>query len=435
MTTPTDTTILPHSADAELGLLCSLFLCPGDIFNTEEMARLQKEHFHIPAHALVFAAMQDLFAEKRNIDRITVTQLLRDRKQIDQIGGAQFLAELFDFVPTAANWRLYLATVQEKRMRREFLQMARNASADGFNEVRDVTAMVADYAQRLASLVTVGKEKPKRSFRDAIMDKLERMESDRENEDMIPTGLELLDKESPLRKGDMPLIAGERKAGKSIVAITLAVNIAQRGKRVLYFSLEDRESKVVDRIVAGISRIPIIRHSAKLMTLGELSSMQRTVAELANLPIMLRDDLFDLVTIAAVIRQEQTQNPDLGVVVIDYAQLIQCDRKKTDNREQEVAMVSRTLRLLAMETGLAIILLSQLNEEGKSRESRALENDATAMWRIDHVYRGKKGQEEKLDNERMLVVPWQRNGGSNVAGKVTFLGHIARVENYAGEEE
>ncbi len=136
--------------------------------------------------------------------------------------------------------------------------------------------------------------------------------------------------------------------------------------------------------------------------------------------IDIRDDVYDLSSIVAVIRQAK----DLTLVVADYAQLIRPNLKDS-NREQEVAKISRTLRLVAMETKVPIILLSQLNEQGRSRESRSLEQDTTANWNI--VF------DDEEPNERMITIPYQRNGESGIQFKVAFLGAIARVENLAYE--
>jgi len=140
------------------------------------------------------------------------------------------------------------------------------------------------------------------------------------------------------------------------------------------------------------------------------------------------DDIFDLPAIIGEIRQQKARYPDLLFAVVDYAQLVRaCLRKGGENREQEVATISRGLRLVGMECKVAIPLLSQLNENRRSRESRALEQDATACWELV--------RDEDEPNKRTLSIPWQRNGESGVGFEVAFLGNLTRIENMSRLEQ
>jgi replicative DNA helicase len=147
------------------------------------------------------------------------------------------------------------------------------------------------------------------------------------------------------------------------------------------------------------------------------------LAELRSLPIHVKDNVFELGRITAICR-EYVARKEIGLAIVDYAQLVKISELKNE-REAEVAEVSRTLRLLASELSLPIIVLSQLTK-GETRWSRGLEHDATACWEI------KRGNDEdEAVNIRQINIPWQRNGQSGIGFRVTFLGHISRVENYA----
>jgi replicative DNA helicase len=169
----------------------------------------------------------------------------------------------------------------------------------------------------------------------------------------------------------------------------------------------------------------------------EIATWMSGATKLMELPIWIRDDAFDLAKIAAITRQvhrkQQTAHkadanqPELFLVVMDYAQLIRGRTTNKSTREQEVSSVSRTLRLLAMETNLAICVLSQLNKDGESRESKALEQDATAGWMIQF--------NEEDPKVRSLYIPWQRNGDSGALVNAAFLGDIARFENLSQKED
>ena len=208
--------------------------------------------------------------------------------------------------------------------------------------------------------------------------------------------------------------------GKSILALSIAANITRNGVPVLYFSLEDRLPKVVDRLFAGVSRVPIVKHTSQRIN---CQVAVETAEKLLGLPFEIRDDVYDLHKIIAVARRERAKH-NTGLIVVDYAQLVRATGAET--RREEVEKVSRELRLLAMELHVPLLLLCQLNKDGEARESKALEMDATAMWRVDKT-------SEVENGERRLAIPWQRNGESGIAATVAFLGSLARVENLSRE--
>jgi replicative DNA helicase len=188
---------------------------------------------------------------------------------------------------------------------------------------------------------------------------------------------------------------------------------------VLIFSLEDREPKVIDRFFAGISRIPMGTRDTSLKAM-------RAASNLSALPIHVKDDCPDLRSIEATSRELKARCK-IGLIVIDYAQIVKCRVSREVTRAQQIAEISRSFRQLAMELDTPIILLSQLNQDDQTFESRALEQDATACWWIQMPQKDEKDAE----NVRYIGIPWQRNGPSNIRFRVTFLGAIARVENYA----
>lgn len=167
-------------------------------------------------------------------------------------------------------------------------------------------------------------------------------------------------------------------------------------------------------------------HLSKLAQL-EITDAAKAASLLSALPIHIKDDVFDLINIVGISRELKARCK-IGLIVVDYGQLVRVIQRKDVNREQNVAEVSRTLRLLAMELDTPIILLSQLNDKGQSRESRALEQDATAMWQVAFT-------DPSSHSERLIQIPWQRNGESGIQFHVTFLGSIARIENQAKERD
>lgn len=417
---------LPCSAEAESALIGSFFAAPSVVGALCAERGILPEFFYEPAHGLIYGVMLELWRDGFNLDEILVTEKLRSRGQLEEAGGPAGL--MAHRMPTAANAEAYADAVIEKHLLRRLIGLGREFSGRAYTEQDAPMELLGECAGKLADLAGAAHKRPTRTLKQALKEKLERMQSNEPDADIIATGLAKLDRNSPLRLGDMVLIAGERKAGKSILSLTIAVNVALAGHAVLYFSLEDREPKVVDRLFAGVSRIPMARHHQSRMSEGDYQAAQRTLAKLSEAKFEIRDDVYDLAAMVAAARLAKTKRPELGLIVIDYAQLLRARLRKQDSREQEVAAVSRTLRLLSMELNVAVLLLVQLNKQGETRESKALEQDCTAMWELK-----KTGEEEEENRKRLLAIPFQRNGESGIVFPVSFLGHIARVENLAEE--
>lgn len=416
---------LPASIEAEQGVISSYLIEPRLVGAKCAERRLGPAHFHIPAHATIHGVMVEMWSVGKPIDIVTLTQVLHDRNLLETCGGAGMVAGLFTFLPTAANVEYYLETLEEKRVLRELIRECSQLAERAYSEQDDVPGLVSTLSG-LSGRIAGGERKAAPTMRELVMAKMERMAGTSQLSGVVPTGIAKLDVESPLRLGSMPLLCGQQKTGKSMVALCIALHAAMAGHRGLYFSLEDPAENVLDRMSANVSGIPAAKHCNDTMGEVDFQDMTRALDRLRDLPFQIRDDLHDLGAIAGAIEQEKAINDDLELVVLDYAQLVRAEtRSKKDLREQEVAMVSRTLRLMSIRLNLAIILLSQVNEDGQSRESRSLEQDCTAKWMIEHA---------DNQNVRLFRIPFQRNAASAVKFRLTFHGHLARVLNYAGPD-
>lgn len=401
--------------EIEQAALSSMMQWPDCMNDGIEM--LTADHFDTPANKTIHAEMAEQWGDGMKFDLIAFTQRLRGKGLLDSIGGAAYVTQTFTatcYSPHAFGY--YAEILIEQSAKRALVETCRDVTRANLNGEDNP---VGDTIIKLSEIQTT-KARP-RSFGDAVDDKWERMQNGEPDADIIKTGLAVIDNNSPLRLGDMPLIGGEKKSGKSILALTIAANVAHQGIGVLYFSLEDREPKIMDRLFAGESRIPMHSHHSGKMNAEQIVKTAALHDKLRKLQFVIRDDVLDLTQIMAVARRHVAQNPKT-LIVIDYAQLV---RVKSESRREEVEKVSRDLRLLAMELAVPIILLCQLNKDGDTRESMALSMDATAMWRIDI----EENDSGKL--ERHLRIPWQRNGESNLSFPIAFFGEIARFENIA----
>jgi len=410
----------PHSEDAEKGVLGSMLLSPKAIASVVD--KIDSDYFFIPANQVIYNAMIDYWQAGKPIDLITFTQYLGDMQLLEGVGGAGYVTGLFTFVPTAANLQTYMDILKSKYMLRQVIAAGTEYIRKAYEEQSDAEAILSGAQEAFRDVKSF--DKPEKSFKDYVLEYVERMESGEPADHLVLTSLLKLDEISPLRKGSMPLITGERKQGKSILAQTIMANVCLRTKKPgLYFSLEEPIPSTVQRLMANVSRVPVSRHYTSLMSEEDKKRTHEAANKLMESKIKVISDAFDLHTIIGRTKRYAMDNPDLAIVVVDYAQLIRVPYKKQTTRETEVASVSRAMRLLCMELNVPLLLLSQVNVDGRARESKALEQDATANI---HVERDVEDEPNKL----MVHIRWQRDGESGISFPTTFMGNIYRVENF-----
>lgn len=416
---------LPHSDEAEAALLALFFNDAEETGATCAGRKLTAAHFYDAANGIMFNALMDVWQRGAPIDFATVAAALGS--SLETAGGAGRINILTSFTPTFKALGEYLDIIQDRYALREIRRHCLKHATDAHSDDSKSSDVLAGLLGALAGLS--GEERRKvPTLAELVKDKVRRIMADEQDKAIIATGITKLDEQSPFRLGSMPLLSGERKAGKSMLALNIAVAIAKTGGRVLYVPLEEPAAEIVDRITARITAIPINFHSKKMLTDGNFDRLNWAVDEIAKLPITIRDDLMDLSAIVAAARQFKAKHPDFTAMFVDYAQLVRVPTTKDTNREQVVATISRTLRQLSRELHIGLCLLCQLNKDGETRESKALEQDCTAMWKLS-------SPDENTPNERLLHIPFQRGGESNIHFKLAFFGAEARVENFAYEEE
>jgi replicative DNA helicase len=193
-------------------------------------------------------------------------------------------------------------------------------------------------------------------------------------------------------------------------------------KGILIISLEMPASQIIDRLVARLGNVSLRALAEGVKTEGEMEGVQRALTKLHSAKLVVRDDLYDIASIVATARAMAKSPNGLGVLLVDYIQLVRCDLGREGTREREVAEVSRSLRLLGLELGCLVLSITQLNEQGKARESRAIQQDATAIIAL-------KIDEENGAENRTLVIPYQRNGPCGVQTTLRFNGRTASFLN------
>lgn len=423
-----ETKLLPASRDAEAMALSAFFLDAKYAGGLCAEMGITPAHFHAPHHQILHGALMDAWANGKPVDVVLMTERLHAAGQLQACGGAAEIANISGLTPTVANTRHHLEVVKEKRALREIIRQCEEVSARA-HESDDSSALVAEHMEGLSKIAAQA-ARGYVSMKKRALDKAARMSAEEVDADYILTGISKLDRESPMKRGDMPVITGQRKAGKSILASTITRNVCAAGGAAFYASLEQPDVEQVDRLIHGLARVPTHRdHQSKLVG-NDDTKILKAIEDASKWRLDLRDDVFEITAIIGAMRQAKARWPDLHLAVVDYAQLVRGIRLKGDTREMEVASVSRMLRLAAMELRCAVILLCQVNKDGETRESMAIEQDMTAMWKLSA--REEHEDEDDIDapdrpDIRRLSIPRQRNGRSGICFKMLFQGHIATV--------
>jgi len=376
-------TELPSSFDTEKALL-SCFMQNQDILN-EAVDYASPNHFYHPTHRRIFCAIVELWKEGKGCDIITITDHLTNQKCLDECGGPGFIAECFTAAPTTMVWRQYIDILKKKYTARLSISVAQKiistasdpGSEDGLSDVvQKALVAVAQDAETKSSIS---------SLKEIAVRRVEQYEEIYRNRGKligITTGFAPLDEiTGGFREGQLVVIGAATKGGKTSMAVNMATRAANQGSPVGFVSLEMSEGELFDRFVASYGGVDISILS-KEPTKHDINSIARAAGQAQMLPIYIRDESsVNALQLRAALRRLVAVH-QCRLVVVDYIQLIEPTNPK-DSRERQVAEASRTLKQLAKELNITIIALTQLNSDGASRESRAIEHDCDLFLVIE----------------------------------------------------
>jgi len=367
----------PHSLDAEKGFLSSLLQNPSVLDQAAD--NLKPSLFFNNHHRMVFEAIVDLQKEGKAIDLITVGE------KANQVEPS-IIAEIYSFVPTSLNWKEYLSTLKKKRTARVSIAEAQKIIETASNPETEDT--LSDSVQKALVAVAAEAESGAKivSIAEAAMTRVEEYEDMAKNKGRLmglTYGLKKVDDHTGgMRPGQLIVIGAPTKGGKTALALNIARRTADAGNPIAIFSLEMSAGEIVDRLVADVSGVDISQLS-KDPSKDLLSKISFGIQQISKLPIYIRDEssINPLQIMAATRRMVAAHGVKL--VVYDYLQLTTPSNNK-ENRERQVAEVSRCLKLIAKELGIVVLSLTQLNKNGTSRESDAIMHDLDMFYIIRH---------------------------------------------------
>ena len=449
----------PQNIEAEQAVLGAIFLNTDAL--ADAMEYVEPDDFYRRAHQILFQAMVDLNNDGEAIDVLTVQNYLTTNNQLDDVGGVAYIAGLATSVPTAANAGYYAKIVEEKSMLRRLISTATNIITQANNGDDDVPSLL-DSAER--QIMDVSERRNRSGFRE-IKDVLNETLSDidrlsQQSEDItgLPTGYREFDKMTAgLQPDNLIILAARPAVGKTAFALNIAQNVAtSTDTSVAIFSLEMSAESLVNRMLCAEGSINANHLRTGQLDEGEWQNLIVAMGALSNTSIFIDDTPgIKMAEIRAKCRRLAKEKGNLGLVVIDYLQLIEGSNK--ESRQQEVSEISRQLKKLAKELSVPILALSQLSRGVEQRqdkrpvlsdirESGSIEQDADIvafLYRDDYYERGESKSEEDGDDQDSLnqdvgeveLIIEKNRAGARGTVKLLFIKSYNKFSNISYAQE
>jgi replicative DNA helicase len=432
----------PHDIEAEQAVLGSMLTDKEAVVSSIEILRANS--FYREDNKAIFQAMFDLYAKNEPIDIVTVKSELVSQGNFDRIGGIEYLASLPDKVPTSANVDKYIKIVDEKAALRELINTSNELISLGYDESENVDHIV-DMAQKKVYDLSERKSQrgysPLKDVLSANLAVLEELYNKKGNVTGISTGFEDLDRKTAgLHNSDLVIVAARPAMGKSAFAINLAANAAIKSKvPTVIFSLEMSKEQVGNRILCSESMVESERIRTGKIEDSDWTKLVQTLGELSEAPIYI-DDTPGITAMEIRARARKLKmEKNIGLIVIDYLQLITGSSGRNSSREQEIAEISRSLKILAKELDIPVVALSQLSRATEKRddkrpmmsdlrESGSIEQDADIimfLYRDDYY-----NPESPEQNVTEIIIGKQRNGSVGTI-KLAWLPNYTKFANLA----
>ncbi len=434
----------PQSQEAEQAVLGALLVSGDGMSRCVDL--LDPEYFYRKSHQTIYASMLDLYEHSEPVDIVTVSQTLKDSGNLEQIGGRAYITELSLSVATTANLEYYARMVQEKAILRQLIKAGTEIVGSCYEEPDADIAL--DRAEHLIFGLAQRKEmKSLVHIKHIVEDSFQKIEQRYENRDVlsgVPSGFYDLDAmTSGFQPSDLVIIAARPSMGKTAFVLNLAQHAAvENNVPVAVFSLEMSKESLVMRMLCSSAEIDANRLRTGHMHTSDWTKLASAMGRLGEAPIYIDDSaLVNCMEIRAKCRRLKSEMNGLGLIIIDYIQLMQ-GRKQTDNRVQEVSEISRSLKTLARELNVPVLALSQLSRAVEARqnkrpmlsdlrESGSIEQDADLVMFIyrDEYY----NPESERRGEAEIIIAKQRNGPTGTA-ELLYQGSITRFLNKAATQ-
>ena len=439
--------IPPQNIEAEQSVLGAMLISREAIDKAGEI--LTEADFYRPDDRIIFSAILDLHSRNEAVDLVTVTEELRKMGKLDTVGGTATITALSNAVPTAANVVYHARIVEEKALRRQLINAATEVVAEGYEEDEDISQTIDQAEQKILAVANRKHANGVTKIKDVVksaMTRIEELYDSKEAFTGLPTGFNDFDKmTSGLQPSDLIIVAARPSMGKSSLVLNIAEHVALAGhKSVAFFSLEMSKEQLVQRLLCSQAQIDASRLRIGQLQESEWPKLVQAADNLSNAKIML-DDTPGMTALEMRSKARRWKNENgLDLIIVDYLQLMQGSSKRaSDNRQQEMSDISRSLKGLARELNVPVIALSQLSRSVEQRtskrpmlsdlrESGALEQDADIVCFIyrDDYYNPDTDQK----NVAELIVAKHRNGAVGTV-PLYFRKDITRFYDLSNKQE
>ena len=428
--------IPPQNVDAEMSLLGAVLIDEEVLADITE--HVKPKDFYDKRHAMIYDAIMRLYEKNKPVDLLTLTDELKRKKELDEIGGSAYLTELTNYVPTAAHAESYAEIVAQKAVRRRLIKASGEISELGYDEATSTQELLQQAEAELFAVSDQSLKQDLTSLESILTDSFDRLEELHRNKGQlrgVRTGYRDLDNMTAgLQRSDLIILAARPAMGKTTLVTNLMYNVATIAKQsVLFFSLEMSKEQLVDRMLADASGVDSWNIRTGNLSDEDFSKLSEAMGEMAEAPIFIDDTPGLSVLEMRTKARRAAHDQPLGLIIIDYLQLMQGSGRHDGNGVQEVSEISRGLKLIARELNVPVIALSQLSRtvENRSpqipqladlRESGSIEQDADiVMFIYREAYYNPDTERENITD---LIIAKHRNGP---VGKVELYFHPERL--------
>jgi replicative DNA helicase len=430
----------PYDVEAEQAVIGSMLTDKDAVVAAIEV--LREDAFYRDDNRAIYEAILNLYNKSEPIDIITLKDELESMNKFEQVGGYEYLASLPDKVPTTANVQKYIKIVEEKSILRHLIKTANEIIDLGYNSTEDVEDIMDSAEKKIFDIMQSKNQKGYTTIKDALVEsfsKLEELYNRKQHITGVPTGFSELDyKTAGLHGSELILLAARPAMGKTAFALNIATNAALRANvPVVIFSLEMSKEQLVNRILCSEAMVDSNKVRTGKIEEGDWVKLAGAIGPLSESEIYIDDtpgiSVMEIRTKCRKLKMEK----NIGLVVIDYLQLVQGNNKRVGSREQEISEISRSLKILAKELNVPVIALSQLSRAVEQRpdhrpmlsdlrESGAIEQDADIvvfLYRDDYYNK----ESEKKDIAEVIIA--KQRGGSTGTVELLWMGNYTKFVN------
>lgn len=417
---------IPNNPEAEQAVIGSMFLEKNALQKACEV--LNQDAFYFNNNAKIFGTIKDMAEKKVPIDLTTVTTELKNKNILNEVGGVEYLTEILDSVATAANIDQYIKTVEESALLRKLIEVSTNIATSAYTPEKSVNETIDDAERRILSVVKNRRSSEFRTIKDVLIQtqkNLEILAQSKSDVTGIATGWYDIDKlTTGLHGGQLIIIAARPAMGKTAFALNLATNVAlTSGKPVALFNLEMGAEQLANRMLSSQGQVEGNKIATGKLLNDDWKRINEAISQLSEAKLYMDDTPgLTIGEIRSKCRRLASSDEGLGLVVIDYLQLITSSTNYGTNRQQEVSDISRSLKTMALELNIPVIALAQLSRAVDSRENKrpiisdlresgSIEQDADI---VAFLYRDDYYNKEKVSDSNTsiseFIVAKHRNG-------------------------